>query len=71
MFGVTIGSFCYPAGKYNDAAVAEVKRAGYGTATTVNEGLGSSKELLLLKRVRVNGSDTAATLEKKLTAAGA
>lgn len=71
MFKVPVESFCYPAGKYDDDAVAEVKRAGYRTATTVNEGLGNPEELLLLKRIRVNGSDTAATLERKLSDAGA
>jgi peptidoglycan/xylan/chitin deacetylase (PgdA/CDA1 family) len=71
MFKVGITAFCYPAGKYDAAAVAAVGRAGYDTATTVDEGLGGPGDLLRLKRIRVNGSDTAASLQQKLSAAGA
>lgn len=70
-FAVKVGSFCYPAGKYDDATIAEVKRAGYDTATTVEEGLAKPGDPLLLKRIRVNGSDSAEALREKLSAAGA
>jgi peptidoglycan/xylan/chitin deacetylase (PgdA/CDA1 family) len=71
MFKVPISSFCYPAGKNNNAAVAAVAKAGYTNATTVDEGLGSPAELLRLKRIRVHARDTAATLAKRLAGAGA
>ncbi|MBU6337323.1 MAG: polysaccharide deacetylase family protein [Acidobacteria bacterium] len=72
-FGVTVETFCYPAGKYDDAAEQAVKRAGFSTATTVDPGIASPKDnQLLLPRVRVNGSDSAqAVVERVRTGAGA
>ncbi len=61
--------FCYPAGKYDDRVVAAVRAAGYRGATTVDEGLGVRGEPFTLKRVRVNASDTAATLLSRLRGA--
>jgi peptidoglycan/xylan/chitin deacetylase (PgdA/CDA1 family) len=58
--------FCYPAGKYDARVVAAVRAAGYRGATTVDEGLGERSEPLTLKRIRVNGSDTAASLLERL-----
>ena len=58
--------FCYPAGKYDARVVAAVRAAGYRGATTVDEGLGVRGEPFTLKRVRVNASDTAATLLSRL-----
>ena len=71
MFGVPIESFCYPAGKFNAAAVASVARAGYATATTVQEGLADRRQRLTLRRIRVDATDTAQTLALKLAPAGA
>ena len=48
-----------------------MKAAGYRTATTVNEGVAKPGELLLLNRIRVDGSDTAESLRGKLADAGA
>jgi peptidoglycan/xylan/chitin deacetylase (PgdA/CDA1 family) len=61
--------FCYPAGKYDARVVAAARAAGYRGATTVDEGLGKRAEPFTLKRVRVNGSDTAATLLSRLRGA--
>jgi peptidoglycan/xylan/chitin deacetylase (PgdA/CDA1 family) len=58
--------FCYPAGQYDDRVVAAVRAAGYRGATTVDEGLGARAEPFTLKRVRVNGSDTAASMLARL-----
>jgi peptidoglycan/xylan/chitin deacetylase (PgdA/CDA1 family) len=58
--------FCYPAGKYDTHVVEAVRAAGYRGATTVDEGLGERGERFVLKRVRVNGSDTAASLLARL-----
>jgi peptidoglycan/xylan/chitin deacetylase (PgdA/CDA1 family) len=58
--------FCYPAGKYDARVVAAVRAAGYRGATTVDEGLGARGEPFTLKRVRVNGSDTPASLLARL-----
>jgi peptidoglycan/xylan/chitin deacetylase (PgdA/CDA1 family) len=58
--------FCYPAGKYDARVVAAVRAAGYRGATTVDEGLGARGERFVLKRVRVNGSDTAASVLARL-----
>jgi peptidoglycan/xylan/chitin deacetylase (PgdA/CDA1 family) len=67
-FGQPADFFCYPAGRYDDRVVAAVRAAGYRGATTEDEGLGVRGELLVLKRVRVNGTDTAATLLSRLRA---
>jgi peptidoglycan/xylan/chitin deacetylase (PgdA/CDA1 family) len=58
--------FCYPAGKYDGRVVAAVRAAGYRGATTVDEGLGERGERFILKRIRVNGSDTAASVLARL-----
>ncbi len=53
-FGVSVESFCYPYGFYNDKIVSIVKAAGYTTA--VSEALGttqSANNLFYLSRMRV------------------
>lgn len=70
MFGVPVDFFCYPAGKYDAAAEAALRAAGYRGATTEIPGVarpgGNPMEL---PRIRVNGSDTAASLLAKVRAA--
>ena len=67
-----IAFFCYPAGRYDDAVVASVRRAGYLAATTTNYGLASPRQgLLTLDRVRINGSDGVAGFASKLRALAA
>ena len=62
-FKIPVNFFCYPAGK-NDARVrAAVEAAGYKGATTVEPGVASkSDNPYLLPRIRVNGTDSAATV---------
>jgi peptidoglycan/xylan/chitin deacetylase (PgdA/CDA1 family) len=67
MFGVPVDYFCYPAGSYDDEAVAAVEDAGYSGATTTEEGLaGSGDDPFTLPRVRIDGSDGVAGLAAKL-----
>jgi peptidoglycan/xylan/chitin deacetylase (PgdA/CDA1 family) len=70
-FHVRVDFFCYPAGKFNAAAIAAVRAAGYKGATTVMLGLARPDQLYELRRVRVNGSDSAARVRGALAALGA
>jgi peptidoglycan/xylan/chitin deacetylase (PgdA/CDA1 family) len=70
-FGGAVDAFCYPAGKYDDTVIAAVDDAGYASATTVEEGLaGPGDEPFTRHRIRVNGSDSAATVVANIAAAG-
>ena len=56
--GHPIGAFCYPAGFYNAAVIADVKRAKFLTATTVEAGTKQNLQSAFeMPRVRVNGPD--------------
>jgi peptidoglycan/xylan/chitin deacetylase (PgdA/CDA1 family) len=66
LFHQPVDFFCYPAGRYDARVVEAVRAAGYRGATTVDEGLGQRSEAFTLKRVRVNGTDTAADLLARL-----
>jgi peptidoglycan/xylan/chitin deacetylase (PgdA/CDA1 family) len=68
MFHVPVDFFCYPAGRYDAAAVAAVQKAGYLGATTTRYGPARPGELYTLARVRVNGSDGVGGLAAKLAA---
>ncbi|HEX5145760.1 MAG TPA: polysaccharide deacetylase family protein [Conexibacter sp.] len=72
-FGIPVNFFCYPAGRYDDAAVAAVQAAGYLAATTTNPGLAQPAESdrFTLDRVRVNGGTSGATLVSQLAGLGA
>jgi peptidoglycan/xylan/chitin deacetylase (PgdA/CDA1 family) len=59
-FGQPARAFCYPYGHYDARVVAAVRAAGYQAATTEDPGLAVGSERFTLRRVRVNGSDTAA-----------
>jgi peptidoglycan/xylan/chitin deacetylase (PgdA/CDA1 family) len=65
-FQVPIDFFCYPSGRYDARVIAAVKAAGYEGATTIEEGYATPDRPYVLKRVRVNGTDTAADLLAKL-----
>jgi len=52
--GSKVISFCYPAGKYNDAVMTAVKSAGYSFATTTKSGRAHFDKSLELQRYRVN-----------------
>jgi len=66
-FKIPVNFFCYPAGK-NDARVrAAVEAAGYKGATTVEPGVASkSDNPYELPRIRVNGTDSAATVAERV-----
>ena len=70
-FHVPVNFFCYPAGRYNDAVIAAVQRAGYLGATTENQGLAKPGDLYTLSRIRVNGSETVGAFASALHQAGA
>jgi peptidoglycan/xylan/chitin deacetylase (PgdA/CDA1 family) len=54
-YHVPVNFFCYPSGKFNAQAEAEVQRAGYLLATTTVSGLARPSEPYTLRRVRVLG----------------
>lgn len=66
LFGVPVNFFCYPSGRYDATVIAEVRKAGYLGATTTVEGFAVPDGPFELRRVRINGSDGAATLGSKL-----
>jgi peptidoglycan/xylan/chitin deacetylase (PgdA/CDA1 family) len=69
LFHAPVNFFCYPAGRYNDAATAAVQHAGYLAATTTNYGLARlSQGRYTLSRIRIDGSDTTKDLAAKLSA---
>jgi peptidoglycan/xylan/chitin deacetylase (PgdA/CDA1 family) len=66
-FGVPADFIAYPAGRYDARVEAATKAAGYKAATTTDEGVARGRDdAFALPRVRVNGSDTAATLLARL-----
>jgi peptidoglycan/xylan/chitin deacetylase (PgdA/CDA1 family) len=72
IFHVPVAFFCYPAGKYDAAAEAAVRAAGYLGATTEGPGVASPKDPPdALPRIRVNGTDTAAAVLARMHALGA
>ncbi len=66
-FSIPVDFFCYPSGM-NDARVrAAVAAAGYKAATTVAPGIASkSDDPYALPRIRVNGTDSAATVAQRV-----
>lgn len=65
--GHPIGAFCYPAGFHNAAVIADVKRANFLTATTVEPGTKQNLQFAhALPRIRVHGPDSLATWVGKL-----
>lgn len=68
-FGVKVENFCYPAGHYDQAAIAELRRAGYRGATTELPGLADRENPYTLARVDIAGSDGLGGFVDKLTSA--
>lgn len=63
--------FCYPAGRFDRRVVAAVRSAGFEGATTTEPGVaGPDSDSFELPRVRVDGGDGVAGLERKLDSAG-
>jgi peptidoglycan/xylan/chitin deacetylase (PgdA/CDA1 family) len=71
-FGVPVDFFCYPAGRYDDAAIAAVRAAGYLAATTTEPGLATPEDAdrYTLPRLRENNGVSGATLVAQLSALG-
>jgi peptidoglycan/xylan/chitin deacetylase (PgdA/CDA1 family) len=57
-FGVPVNFFCYPSGKFNARAVADVEDAGYLLATTTIDGFAKPSEPFKLRRIRVAGGES-------------
>jgi len=69
-FGVPVDFFCYPAGRYDAAAVAAVRAAGYLAATTTAPGIAQPDDAdrFTLPRVRVNNGVSGSALVRQLAA---
>ena len=63
-FGVRVRFFCYPAGRYNPAVIASVRRAGFLAATTTWPGIAYPPVggWWTLNRVRVDANEAPARL---------
>src|SRR5204863_9339095 len=68
-FGVRVVNFCYPAGHYDEAAIAELRRAGYRGATTELPGLADRQNPYALARLEISGSDGLSGFIDKVSAA--
>jgi len=62
LFDVPVRFFCYPAGAFDAAVIAAVRRAGYLGATTEIPGLARPSRAYTLARVRVDAGEPAAEL---------
>ena len=67
-FGVPVDFICYPSGRYDATVEAAAKAAGYRAGTTTDEGAATRGDLFALKRVRVDGGDSAAAVLGELAA---
>jgi peptidoglycan/xylan/chitin deacetylase (PgdA/CDA1 family) len=70
LFGVPANFFCYPAGRYDSTVAQAVRDAGFLAATTTEFGLARLTETFTLDRVRIDGGDGVAGLERKLASVG-
>lgn len=65
--GKTVTDFCYPAGRYNDLVIQEVKTSGYTNATTTTMGnIHTRKDIFTLSRIRVEGGEDMHTFIQNL-----
>jgi peptidoglycan/xylan/chitin deacetylase (PgdA/CDA1 family) len=71
LFGVPASFFCYPAGRFDDEAIAAVRNAGFLGATTTEHGLAYVSERFTLDRIRISPDDGAVGLARKLRGLGA
>ena len=67
-FGRPARFFCYPAGRYDARVIDAVRRAGYVTATTTQEGNAGPDQLMTLNRVRIDRSDGVDGFAEKMEA---
>ena len=70
-FDVPVHNFCYPAGRYDSAAIAALRAAGYRGATTENFGLASRAHPYTLDRIEVELADGIPGFVEKVRAAEA
>lgn len=69
-FHVPVDNFAYPAGRYDAAAEAAVRAAGFQAATTTQPGLAHmDADRAALPRIRVNGTDSADAVLQAVLAA--
>jgi peptidoglycan/xylan/chitin deacetylase (PgdA/CDA1 family) len=67
VFGVPVDFFCYPAGRYDDAVLTEVRRAGYLGAEAEGGGAASATDdPYALPRIEVLRSDGIAAVAAQL-----
>ena len=67
MLGRPITSFAYPYGRFNEAAIEAVKRAGFRIAYTTRTGwVGSEPDPLKVRRVAIFSSDNLSTFARKI-----
>ncbi len=59
--GFTIDTFAYPYGEYNDAVIAEVRRAGFSGARGISRGFNDSATDTFLLRCQAVKADTKLT----------
>jgi peptidoglycan/xylan/chitin deacetylase (PgdA/CDA1 family) len=71
LFGVPANFFCYPAGRYDQAVIAEVRHDGFKAATTTLFGYARPGDTWTLARVRVNRSDGVDGVLRNLRTLGA
>lgn len=57
--GLSLVSFCYPSGRFNDQVITELMEAGYTNAVTTQYGKYSLEDSIYkIKRVRINYTDS-------------
>lgn len=67
LLGAAVTSFAYPYGKFNDATVEAVRRAGYRAACTTRSGWAlRDRDPLRMRRVSVFNHDDRAAFARKL-----
>src|SRR5262245_3007963 len=67
VFKLPVDFFCYPFGRYDDAVVAEVRRAGFLGAETETAGFASPRDgMATLDRIEIVRGDGVAGLARKL-----
>jgi len=66
LYHVPVNFFCYPSGRFDAAAVAAVRKAGYLGATTTLGGLAQPKQGFLMHRVRVSGGESIESFAARL-----
>jgi peptidoglycan/xylan/chitin deacetylase (PgdA/CDA1 family) len=69
-FHIPVDNFAYPAGRFNAAAEAAVRAAGFHAAVTTELGLAHmDADRAALPRIRVNGTDSASAVLQEVQSA--